>query len=320
MSPKIVTVVGATGAQGKGVVRGFINNPAYKVRTITRNPSSAAAKALADQGAEVVAADLDDLASLKTAFAGSHIIFGVTDFFAPFIAHQSPEKAMDVEEQQGINLARAAAATSTLEHYIWSTLPNSEALSNNKFLVPHFSGKNRIDKYIRTQEPALLAKTTFLFVTWYHSNYSFPVFRPVHVPIADKQVLIGAYDPTTPIQTIGDVSVNLGAFVRAAVEQPEKTLGGKTVLAAIETHAAAEQFALWAKAKGKQAQYLKIDGQAYRELWPLWGEEMGVMMDFWEWARENSWTLPGGEKVVGREELGITGVQSLEEAYKGYEL
>src|SRR3954464_682674 len=105
MAPKIGTVVGATGAQGKGVVAAFLSNPAYKVRAITRNTTSAAAVALAASGAEVVQADIESPASLSAAFAGSSIIFGVTNFFEPFAAHQSPTKAMEVELQQGINLA-----------------------------------------------------------------------------------------------------------------------------------------------------------------------------------------------------------------------
>lgn len=317
---KLITIVGATGAQGKGVVRAFINNPDYQVRAITRNPSSASGQALAAQGAEVVSADLNDLASLKTAFAGSHIIFGVTNFFEPFIAHQSPDKAMEIELQQGINLATAAAATPTLEHYVWSTLPNIRALSNGKYLVPHFEGKNRIDAHIQTHLPALLQKTTFFWVTWYHSNYAFPMFTPYWIPTAGKHLQIANYAPETPIQTIGDVSANVGAFVKATVEQGNKTRGGAVVLAATETHQAGEMLQLWARARGTKAQLVRVSGEAFREVWPLWADEMGVMMEFWDEYRERSWTRADGGKVLGKEELGVTKFQGLEEAYKGLEL
>ncbi|EAQ84475.1 hypothetical protein CHGG_08489 [Chaetomium globosum CBS 148.51] len=317
---KLITIVGATGAQGKGVVRAFINNPAYQVRAITRNPSGPAGQALAAQGAEVVAADLNDLASLKTAFAGSHIIFAVTNFFEPFIAHQSPDKAMEIELHQGTNLATAAAATPTLEHYIWSTLPNALALSANKYLIPHFEGKNRIDAHIRTHLPALLAKTTFLWVTWYHSNYAFPMFTPYLIPTAGKHLQLANYAPETPITTIGDVSANVGAFVKAAVEQGDKTRGGAVVLAATETHQAGEMLQLWARARGTKAQLVRVSGEAFREIWPLWAEEMGVMMEFWDEYRERSWTRADGGKVLGKEDLGVAEFQGLEEAYKGLEV
>jgi hypothetical protein len=100
----------------------------------------------------------------------------VTDFFEPFAAG-GPENAMKVEATQGINLAKAAVATRTLQHYIWSTLPNGTKISNGKYLVPHFEAKNKVDDYIKNS-PVLYAKTTFLWVTFYPSNYFFPMFTP----------------------------------------------------------------------------------------------------------------------------------------------
>ncbi|KAK1757024.1 hypothetical protein QBC47DRAFT_378273 [Echria macrotheca] len=320
MAPKIVTVVGATGAQGKGVVSAFISNPAYRVRAITRNTTSASAEALRSQGAEVVSADLNSLDSLKTAFAGSAIIYGVTNFFEPFAAHNSPVKGMEVEVQQGINLAKAAASTASLEHYIWSTLPNGRAISGGKYVVPHFEGKNQIDKYIREQEPELLKKTTFLWVTWYHSNFVFPMYTPYWIPTAQKYVQLANFAPDTPFVTIGDVSVNIGPFVAAIVAQPEKSANGTIVLAASEESTGGEMLQLWARTQGTQAQFVRVSGEAYRELWPLWAEEMGGMNELWDEYREKSWTEPSGVKVIGKEDLGVTGLQSLEEGYKGLKL
>ncbi len=318
---KIITVVGATGAQGKGVVNAFINDPAYHVRALTRNISSEAAQSLASRDAEVVAADLNDQSTLHRAFAGSHIVYAVTNFFEPFITHQSATKAIEIERQQGINLATAAAATPTLEHYIWSTLPNGRAISAGKYLVPHFEAKNRVDAYIRTHLPALLAKTTFLWVTWYHSNYTFPMFTPYWIPTTGKHLQLANYAPDTPILTIGDVSVNIGPFVRAAVEQRGKAAGGKIVLAAIgEEHTAGEMLQLWAKEKGTRAQFVRVSGEDFREAWPLWGEEIGGMMEFWDGVRERAWTDPEGATVLAREDLGVTGLQGLAEAYRGLEL
>jgi len=70
---KIIAVVGATGAQGGGLVRAILEDPAggFAVRAITRKPESDKARALAALGAEVVAADLDDAASIERAFAGA---------------------------------------------------------------------------------------------------------------------------------------------------------------------------------------------------------------------------------------------------------
>jgi hypothetical protein len=110
---------------------------------------------------------------------GSTAIYGVTDFFEPF-AKGGPEEAQRVEVQQGKNLANAAAKTSTLEHYIWSTLPNGVKISNGKYLIPHFEAKNKIDAYIR-ENKELYAKTTFLWITFYAANFFFPMYTPIWV-------------------------------------------------------------------------------------------------------------------------------------------
>src|SRR5262249_43097762 len=75
MAPKkpVIAVVGATGAQGSGLVRAILQDPErrFTVRAITRKPDSEKGRALAAQGAEVVAADTDDAGSLDRAFAGA---------------------------------------------------------------------------------------------------------------------------------------------------------------------------------------------------------------------------------------------------------
>ena len=216
-SKKIITVVGATGNQGGGVLSAFLGNPDYQIRATTRRPSSDSAKELTAKGVEVVSADINDVESLKAAFAGSHIIYAITDFFEPFFK-LGPKEGMEIEIQQGINLARAASATPTLEHYIWSTLPDVSAITGGKYPVPHFVGKNRIDAFIRSDKE-LLKKTTFLWITWYHSNYTTPIFTPYSIPTANKYVQFADYSPETKITTIGDVRANLGPFVEAITSE-----------------------------------------------------------------------------------------------------
>jgi uncharacterized protein YbjT (DUF2867 family) len=173
---KIIAIVGATGTQGGSIIAALENNPAYKIRALTRNPNSDKAKALASRGVEVVDADVNDEASLVKAFDGTSVVFAVTDFFEPF-ARVGAETAMDIEYQQGINLARAAAQTASLELYIWSTLPDSRTLSDGKVVVPHFAAKARVDEFSK-KDKALLAKTVFLWITFYATNLTYPPFTP----------------------------------------------------------------------------------------------------------------------------------------------
>src|SRR5918992_2944581 len=115
---KIIAVVGATGAQGGGLVRAILadRNGGFAVRAITRNPDSDKAQALRNAGAEVVKGDIDDQSSIERAFKGAHGAFCLTNFWE----HFSPER----ELAQADNMARPAKATGLL-HVIWSTLEDT---------------------------------------------------------------------------------------------------------------------------------------------------------------------------------------------------
>src|SRR5688500_19396621 len=98
---KIITVFGATGAQGGGLARAILNdsNSEFTVRAVTRDPGSEKAKELAKMGAEVVAADIDDPQALGKALEGTFGAFFVTFFWA----HYSPEK----EKTEACNMDQA---------------------------------------------------------------------------------------------------------------------------------------------------------------------------------------------------------------------
>lgn len=55
--PKVIVVFGATGQQGGSVSRALLKKGGYKVRGVTRNPDSDAAKKLKEIGVDVVKAD-----------------------------------------------------------------------------------------------------------------------------------------------------------------------------------------------------------------------------------------------------------------------
>ena len=71
---KTIAVVGATGAQGGGLVRAILEDAGggFRVRAITRNVNGEKTQELARAGAEVVAADTDDAESMKRALAGAY--------------------------------------------------------------------------------------------------------------------------------------------------------------------------------------------------------------------------------------------------------
>jgi uncharacterized protein YbjT (DUF2867 family) len=164
---KIIAVIGSTGTQGGGLVRAILADPngGFAVRAITRDPNKDSAKALAAKGAEVVTANLDDVESLKKAFAGAHGVYAVTNFWE----HFSAEK----EKAQAKNIAEAAKAAG-VKHVVWSTLEDTRQFMSaddkrmpilqEKYRVPHFDAKAEADAFFSG------VPTTFLLTTFYWDN------------------------------------------------------------------------------------------------------------------------------------------------------
>ena len=167
---KLIAVVGATGAQGGALVRAILADKGgpFAARALTRKPDADKGRALAAQGVEVVAADLDDPATLGSAFAGAYGAFCVTNFWEHFSAER--------ELAQATNMARAAKSAG-LQHVIWSTLEDTRKwipLSDDrmptlggKYKVPHFDAKGEADQVFRD----LGVPTTFLLTSFYWENF-----------------------------------------------------------------------------------------------------------------------------------------------------
>jgi hypothetical protein len=303
---KLAVIVGATGSQGSSVVRALLKDPSYKIRAITRNPSSEKGKALSAQGVEVVAADLNNEASLVKAFSGASVIFGVTDFFEPF-GKADAEEAMKVEYGQGVNIASAASKTSTLEHFIWSTLPDARKISNGEYVIPHFDAKARIDAYIK-ENKSLLSKTTFVYVTYYAGNLLFPPLAPNFVKSSGKYVWFMPLPADTPLAHIGDASINVGVFAKAILAKGEQARGGKYVLASVHEDTFGEALEAWARSLGKteQTAVVQISLEDCEMLWPKWGMEMSGMLKWWGVAKDQSWAVPTGEPLLKAADLGLS--------------
>jgi uncharacterized protein YbjT (DUF2867 family) len=166
---RVIAVVGATGAQGGGLVRAIQNDPdgGFKARALTRNVDSEKAQALAALGAEVVAADVDDPASIQRAFDGAYGAYCVTFFWE----HFSPEK-----EKAHVRTMAEAAKKADLQHVIWSTLEDTRewvALDDDrmptlleKYKVPHFDAKGESNAIFSE----LGVPTTFLRTSFYWDN------------------------------------------------------------------------------------------------------------------------------------------------------
>jgi uncharacterized protein YbjT (DUF2867 family) len=274
-SKKIIAVVGATGAQGGGLVRAILEDRAgeFAVRALTRKPEGEKAKALAASGVEVVAADLDDQASLERVFKGAHGAFCVTNFWE----HYSPEK----EIAQARAMA-GAAKRAGVKHVIWSTLEDTRrwvALDDDrmptlggKYKVPHFDGKGEADR-IFTQ---LGVPTTFLLTSFYWDNL-------IHFGMGPKPGADGSLEFTLPMddaklpamaaEDIGKCA--LGIFKRGS------ELIGKTVGISGEHLTGAEMAAGLTEALGRPVRHNAVPPAVYRSFGFPGADDLGNMFQFY---------------------------------------
>ncbi|KAL7959456.1 NAD(P)-binding protein [Trichoderma compactum] len=316
VAKKLVTVVGATGAQGGSVVDYLLRNKAqeYAIRAVTRSTESEAAKALAARGVEVVRADLTDIAALRAAFAGSHAIFAVTIFWGLFsdAQKQSPEekdvallagRAAAIETQMGINMVEAALATDTLQHYIWSTLTDANTVSGGRIKPPHYESKAQVTRYIQSKAE-LLAKTTFVWCAYYETNFA-GLSRPIYVPATSQYIQIQATPSDQPIACIGITRSNFGIFVQAALAQPDTSRGGQTT---------------WAEAHNVKATYIHVSRETRFSSWPVEVQEFTVGMEFWDMIRDKEWTGKDSLLTYSDLALDVTTLKSVKDSFAELEL
>ena len=154
---KIILVTGATGAQGGSVARHLLAEGEFSVRCLTRNAKSNEALALANAGAELVEGNMDDVNSLLLAMKGVYGVFGVTNFWEHF----------ENEYQHGKNIIDAVVE-SNVAHFIFSSLPPAEKISNGRFIVPHFDIKAALQEYAKSLRP----DTSFVHVAGYYDNFA----------------------------------------------------------------------------------------------------------------------------------------------------
>ena len=202
---EVIAVVGATGQQGGAVVRAIRARNQFKVRALTRNPAKH--RELAD---EVVEADLNRPESLASAFHGAYGVFLVTNF---------QEHGAD-ELKQAIAAVRAARDAG-VKHFVWSTLPDVEAISKGKFHVPHFTGKAKVDRIVRE---AGFANHTFVIAPFYYQNL-IGVLGPQKQPNGSAGWTL-PLDPAVRSIHMGDIT-ELGDLVAGAFAHPDQAGHGE---------------------------------------------------------------------------------------------
>ena len=204
---RTIAVIGATGAQGGGVVRALQEQGSFKVRALTRNPDKA--RGLAD---EVVAADLTRPETLSSAFDGAYGVFANTNSWA----------GPDVDEVAQGTASVEAARAAGVEHYIWSTLPNVAAISRDAYNVPHFTNKAKVDEVVAN---AGFKWATFVEPPFYYQNLTSPMYDPQPGPDGSP-TWSQPMRPDTRVIHMGDIT-ELGNVVAGAFEDPDSAGQGQ---------------------------------------------------------------------------------------------
>ncbi len=271
---KIIAVVGATGMQGGGLVRAIVNDKGgeFAARALTRKTDSDKAKAMTKLGAEVVAADLDDVESLKRAFAGAYGAFCLTNFWE----HFSPER----ELAQAKNMAQAAKAAH-VKHVIWSTLEDTRKwvpLSDNrmptlmdKYKVPHFDAKGEADRLFTESG----VPTTLLLTSFYWDNLIMFGMGPKKGPDGKLAFTLPMGDKKLPGIAAEDIDkCALGVFKNG------REYMGQTVGIAGEHLTGAQMAAGLTKILGQEVRYNAVTPEAYRSFGFPGAEDLGNMFQF----------------------------------------
>jgi uncharacterized protein YbjT (DUF2867 family) len=274
MSKRIITVFGATGAQGGGLARAILDDGQFGLRAITRKPESDKARALADAGADVVAADLDDAASLQKALRGAWGAFVVTNYWESF----SPER----EKSQVRNFIQAAEGAD-LHHVIWSTLEDTRKdvpLNDDRmptlmgeYKVPHFDAKGESDAlFARAGLP-----TTYLRASFYWDNF-------IYFGSGPRRAEDGKLDLVMPMgdkELAGIAAKDIGG-VAYGIFRSGNALIGKTVGAAGEHLTGKEMAAKMSAALGEEVRYQPISPADFRALGIPAADDLGNMFQYYQ--------------------------------------
>ncbi|KAF7189278.1 NmrA-like family domain-containing protein 1 [Pseudocercospora fuligena] len=336
---KLLVVLGITGQQGGSVAKVFSDlEPTWRIRGITRNPSSPASQSLLKENPsiELVSGNLDDQASLEAAFKDADAIFSVTDFWSQFKSSGTYSfesdgdtpiniQAYNSELKQGKNIIDAAAlahAKKPLHRFILSTLSDTKKFSNGTITENyHFDSKAQYTNYLNTHHPDLASVSSYLQIGWYLSNiWAWPIWTPHKKYPSDPSSNVYIY-PTTHVSSKTSHPIpfvhppnDTGHFVHALLlkSPPGTNMLGYSWLASQEDFAK-----LWGKVLGVE---IEIESMSLEKI---------VKSGMPEWlAREvlasgeycDTFGWDGGEEgVKSPEEAGVevSRLQSVEEWIRG---
>ena len=223
-----VVVAGSTGKQGGAVARALLER-GHKVRAVTRDPNSSQAKLLANAGATLVAASLEDTAATRKALDGATSLFAMT---VPF-------GGTEAETRQGIAAADAAKAAGV--HLVFTSVGSANLHTG----VPHFDSKYEVERHIAK----IGVRATILAPVAFMENLFF----------VKEQLARGIYaSAVPPARPLAQVAVaDIGAAAVRVLEDAGRFTGKRIELAGDEL-SGNDAMAILARVSGRSFTYFQV--------------------------------------------------------------
>lgn len=263
-----IIVTGATGKQGGATARELLAR-GHRVRAMTRQPDAPAARELAQLGAEVVAGDLDDAASLERALKGAWGVFAVQNTW---------EAGVEREEEQGKRIAEVARRQG-VQHYVYTSVGSA----HRKTGIPHFDNKWRVEQKVRALG---FPSHTILRPVFFMENLLLPSFLP---GIQQGQLAV-ALQPETVLQMIA--VADIGKYALWAFEN-HVALNGRAIDIAGDQATMPATAEILGKAAGREVKFVRLPIEEVRNfsmdyaLMLEWFDRVGYDVDIAKTSAES---------------------------------
>ncbi|RGP63200.1 cinnamoyl- reductase [Fusarium sporotrichioides] len=297
-SPRTIVVTGATGNQGRGVIRALLAaDEDWNIRALTRDVSSSWARALLDEFSDnekaerlsLVQGSTYDLDSIRSAFVGAYGVFAATSERYPGkVLIEEAEMAHEIETGRNIVLASKEAG---VKHFVFSSLPNMDKVTDGKFPgIHHMNNKHAIEEFAKEH----LSGVTCL------------------IP-ADGVVEFRTAIPSEQVAQWTDPSYDMGVFAAKVFELGPDNTAGKTYLVLSEPISPKEMARIFTEVTGQPAVHKPISPQEFGEMTapfigPAFKLDAQKMM---EWAS----VIPAGKVCYGAMEY-----KKMDESFRDLEL
>jgi hypothetical protein len=209
--------------------------------------------------------------------------------------------------QQGGGVVRALQASSQfkvgaakdagVKHFIWSTLPNVEAISGGKFDVPHFTGKAKIDLIVKE---AGFPYHTFVIAPGYYQNFVGSLAPQKQVDGSVGWAL--PLDPDVRCLHMGDIR-ELGNIVAGAFAHPDEAGNGE-YLPLVGDFMSFNEIVDTLNGQGDKFSFKQVPKKVFAALFPG-ATELAEMFSYWEvhtyLGSDSSDRIALANKIAGRQ-------------------